>query len=86
MSPSRSKTEAVDPALSVPATFEEAVAELEALVDAMDSQTVGLDQLLTDYKRGAFLVKHCRDRLSQVRKEVLEIEQSMNNTGAEGAQ
>ena len=70
----------------MPASFEEAVAELEALVNTMDSQNLGLDQLLTDYKRGAYLVKYCRDRLSQVRKEVTEIEQTLNKPADEGAQ
>jgi exodeoxyribonuclease VII small subunit len=86
MSPSKSKTAPVDHAQAVPVSFEEAVAELEALVDTMDSQNLGLDQLLTDYKRGAYLVKYCRDRLSQVRKEVTEIEQTLNKPADEGAQ
>jgi len=86
MSPSKSKTAPVDNAQAVPASIEEAVAELEALVNTMDSQNLGLDQLLTDYKRGAYLVKYCRDRLSQVRKEVTEIEQTLNKPADEGAQ
>ncbi|PZO16661.1 MAG: exodeoxyribonuclease VII small subunit [Betaproteobacteria bacterium] len=86
MSPSKSKTAPVDNAQAVPDSFEEAVAELEALVNTMDSQNLGLDQLLTDYKRGAYLVKYCRDRLSQVRKEVTEIEQTLNKPADEGAQ
>lgn len=71
---------------AIPESFESAVAELEALVNVMDSQNLGLDQLLTDYKRGAYLVKYCRDRLSQVRKEVTEIEQSLNKPAEEGDQ
>ncbi|MBU0782470.1 MAG: exodeoxyribonuclease VII small subunit [Gammaproteobacteria bacterium] len=86
MSPSKSKTAAVQANQAAPASFEEAVAELEALVNAMDSQNMGLDQLLTDYKRGAFLVKYCRDRLSHVRKEVAEIEQTLNEPNVEGDQ
>ena len=86
MSPSKPKTVPVDDAQAVPASFEEALAELEALVNTMDSQNLGLDQLLTDYKRGAYLVKYCRDRLTQVRKEVTEIEQTLNKPADEGAQ
>ncbi|VWX33448.1 Exodeoxyribonuclease 7 small subunit [Limnobacter sp. 130] len=86
MSPSKSKTASAESAQAVPASFEEAAAELEALVDTMDSQNLGLDQLLTDYKRGAYLVKYCRDRLSQVRKEVTEIEQALNKPVDEGDQ
>jgi len=86
MSPSKPKTKPVDSAQAVPASSEDAVAELEALVNTMDSQNLGLDQLLTDYKRGAYLVKYCRDRLNQVRKEVTEIEQSLNKPADEGDQ
>lgn len=90
MSPSKPKaTQTVAPSETsqkVPVSFEDAVAELEALVNVMDSQNMGLDQLLTDYKRGAYLVKYCRDRLSQVRKEVTEIEQTLNETTVEGDQ
>ena len=86
MSPSKPKVTEVDAQQAVPASFESAVAELEALVNVMDSQNLGLDQLLTDYKRGAFLVKYCRDRLSQVRKEVTEIEQTLNKPAEEGDQ
>ncbi len=86
MSPSKPKSTQAEAAQASPTSFESAVAELEALVQAMDSQSVGLDQLLTDYKRGAFLVKYCRDRLSHVRKEVAEIEQTLNEPAAEGDQ
>ena len=90
MSPSKAKTTPAqaDQAASqaTPASFEAAVAELEALVDVMDSQSLGLDQLLTDYKRGAYLVKYCRDRLNQVRQEVTEIELGLNKPVAEGDQ
>jgi len=86
MSPSKPKVTDVDAQQAVPASFESAVAELEDLVNVMDSQNLGLDQLLTDYKRGAFLVKYCRDRLSQVRKEVTEIEQTLNKPVEEGDQ
>lgn len=90
MSPSKAKTASVETSTpnsqALPASFEAAVAELEALVDVMDSQSLGLDQLLTDYKRGAYLVKYCRDRLNQVRQEVTEIELGLNKPVAEGDQ
>ncbi len=86
MSPSKPKETPVQEQQAVPVSFEEAVIELENLVNVMDSQNIGLDQLLTDYKRGAYLVKYCRDRLSQVRKEVSEIEQSLNQPSIEGDQ
>ncbi|MCQ8896546.1 exodeoxyribonuclease VII small subunit [Limnobacter humi] len=70
----KSVNAAADDLLSQPESFESAMAELEALVDGMDEQGLGLDQLVKDYKRGALLVKYCRDRLQQVREEVKQIE------------
>lgn len=68
-----------------PEHFEAAVAELETLVARMDRPDVGLETLLTDYRRGAFLVKYCRDRLTAVKSEVAKIDQSlMDSEGEEG--
>ncbi|HEY1057626.1 MAG TPA: exodeoxyribonuclease VII small subunit [Limnobacter sp.] len=73
-----------DSLLQPPESFESAMAELEALVDGMDEQGLGLDQLVKDYKRGAQLVKYCRDRLQQVREEVKVIEADL--TGDAGGE
>lgn len=86
MSPSKPKSAQTDAQQAIPDSFEAAVTELETLVNIMDSQNLGLEQLLADYKRGAYLVKYCRDRLSQVRKEVMEIEQTLNKPAEEGDQ
>lgn len=86
MTQSKSKAPQTDSSQLLPVSFEEAVAELETLVEQMDSRSMGLDQLLTDYRRGAYLVKYCRDRLGQVRKEVAEIEQTLNKNLNEGEQ
>ncbi|WP_370262264.1 exodeoxyribonuclease VII small subunit [Limnobacter sp.] len=82
MSTQTTKTNAPEDAFQPPESFEAAMAELESLVAAMDNQQLGLDALLTDYKRGAQLVKYCRDRLSQVREEVQAIESSLQAPGA----
>lgn len=65
--------------LSQPASFEQALTELEALVDKMDAPGVGLDQLLADYKRGAALVKYCKGRLSVIRDEVAKIDAELGD-------
>lgn len=58
----------------LPASFEAAVLELESLVQTMDAPNAGLDRLLQDYKRGALLVKFCKDRLTQVKQEIQDID------------
>lgn len=63
-----------------PESFEQALAELEGLVAKMDQPDLGLDRLLGDYRRGASLVRYCRDRLVQVKAEISQIEMGLQDT------
>ena len=56
------------------ATYEQALAELEALVQAMEGGRMPLDQLLASYKRGAELLQQCRTRLQAVEDQVKVLE------------
>jgi exodeoxyribonuclease VII small subunit len=56
--------------LDVPASFEAAVAELEALIAQMEGGQLPLDQLLDGYRRGAELLAYCRARLQAVEEQV----------------
>lgn len=71
--------------LPTPESFEAAMNELESLVQAMDSPAIGLDELLKDYRRGAQLVKYCRDKLQVVRQEVEAIEVDLKSEPSGGA-
>jgi exodeoxyribonuclease VII small subunit len=51
-------------------SYEEAVAELERLVQRMEDGQLPLDQLLDAYKRGAELLECCRSRLAAVEEQV----------------
>lgn len=55
---------------AVPPTYEDALAELERLVAAMEAGQLPLDQLLQSYKRGAELLAFCRSRLEAVEQQV----------------
>lgn len=57
-----------------PASYEQALAELEALVQAMEGGKMPLDQLLASYKRGAELLGQCRERLQVVEEQVKVLE------------
>jgi exodeoxyribonuclease VII small subunit len=61
-------------AATEPASYEQALAELEALVQAMEAGKMPLDQLLASYKRGAELLRQCRDRLQVVEDQVKVLE------------
>lgn len=56
------------------ATYEDALAELERLVAAMEGGQLPLDQLLESYKRGAELLNFCRTRLEAVEQQVKVLE------------
>ena len=64
------KTEKTD----LPKSYESAVAELEALVTAMEQGDLSLEQSLISYQLGATLLKYCQAQLvdAQERVRVLE--------------
>jgi exodeoxyribonuclease VII small subunit len=69
MSKSRS-TPAPEPAAPLPETYEAAVVELEQLVSRLDAGQLPLDQLLSQYQRGAQLLDFCQRRLKSVEDQI----------------
>ncbi len=59
-----------------PANYEQALAELETLVAAMEGGQLPLDGLLQSYRRGADLLNYCRERLAAVESQVKLLEES----------
>ena len=59
---------------AVPASYEEALSELERLVASMESGQLPLDGLLQSYRRGAELLSFCRARLEAVEQQVKVLE------------
>ncbi|MBX3363193.1 MAG: exodeoxyribonuclease VII small subunit [Phycisphaeraceae bacterium] len=62
--------------------FEDALAEIEAIIDRIESGKVGLEQSIAEYERGAKLVKRCREVLQRAELRVQELTGSM--PGASG--
>ena len=54
----------------IPAQYEQAMQELETLVQRMESGDLPLDQLLSSYERGAALLQVCRDKLQAVENQI----------------
>jgi len=50
--------------------FEDAMRELENIIHGMEAGTLGLEQSLQAYQRGAELVKQCQAALERVREQV----------------
>ena len=57
-----------------PAGYEQALAELDRLVQQMEGGQLPLDQLLDSYRRGAQLLAFCRKRLQAVEDQVKVLE------------
>jgi exodeoxyribonuclease VII small subunit len=60
-----------------PASFEEAMAELEELVAGMESGELPLEASVAAYKRGSELVKYCTAQLDKVENQVKVLEGDM---------
>ncbi|GAB1384663.1 exodeoxyribonuclease VII small subunit [Burkholderiales bacterium] len=53
-----------------PASYGEAVQQLEQLIAGLESGQLPLEELLGHYQRGTELLRYCRDRLQAVEDQV----------------
>jgi len=63
-----------------PVSFEAALDEMEGLLDNMEAGAMPLEQLLTQYQRGAELLKFCRERLETVEAQIKVLDQGALKT------
>ena len=59
-------------------TFEEALKELEELVDSLDKGDVSLDEAIAAYDRGSQLKDYCEKKLQEAKMKVDTIQASDN--------
>lgn len=59
-------------------SFEQAMKELETVVDQLERGDVALDQSITLYERGAALKKRCEDELKRAEEKVAAITLDQN--------
>ena len=59
-------------------TFEDAMKELENLVDSLDKGDVSLDEAIAAYDRGSQLKDHCQKKLNEAKMKVETIQSSDN--------
>jgi exodeoxyribonuclease VII small subunit len=56
-----------------PVKFEEAVEQLQAIIEQIESGQVGLEESLAQYERGMKLVAQCRAILATAEKRIAEL-------------
>jgi len=59
----------------MPASFEDALRELEAIVSSMEKGDLDLDPSLSAYQRGMELLKFCQDRLAAAETKIRVFDQ-----------
>lgn len=62
--------------------FENALEELEALVERLESGELSLDQSLKQFQRGIQLTRHCQDVLEQAQQMVEQLSDPENEGSA----
>ena len=58
----------------LPPSFEAALAELESIVQGMESGKLSLEDSLAAYQRGAMLLKHCQGALAAAEQKIQSLE------------
>jgi exodeoxyribonuclease VII small subunit len=68
-----------------PESYEQALQELDTLVQQMEGGQMPLDKLLAAYRRGADLLNFCRTRLQSVEEQVKVLEEGQLKPWGAGA-
>jgi exodeoxyribonuclease VII small subunit len=66
-----------------PKSFEDALAELEQILSEIEGGEVGLEQSLSKYERGSFLIQHCRTILGKAEKQIELLSKSTEGLATE---
>ncbi len=53
--------------------YEEAVRQLETIVDKLESNELGIDQLSTELKKAQQLIKLCKEKLTKTDDEIKKL-------------
>ena len=65
-----------------PPSFEDSMAELQGLVDAMENEALPLDTLVEHYEKGSRLLLHCEKLLDTARQRVETIQAAASSPDA----
>jgi exodeoxyribonuclease VII small subunit len=54
-------------------SFEEAMKQLEEIVDSLESGVLGLEESLDTFERGMFLVRTCQEKLDNAETKIAKL-------------
>ena len=54
-------------------SFEESMAELDKIVERLETKQLTLDESIKEFAQGMQLIKDCRDTLTNARQKVMKI-------------
>jgi exodeoxyribonuclease VII small subunit len=60
-------------------SYQEAVAEIEEILEKLENEELDVDELAEKVKRVSQLLKFCKDKLSGTEKEIQKIIEEMDN-------
>jgi len=66
-------------------TFEEALAELESIVSAIEQGKIGLEQAISQYEKGMKLIHRCRSVLADAEARIQQLQLADDGTLRPGA-
>ena len=64
-------------ASSEPLSFEQAVQQLEQIIERIESGQIGLEKSISEYERGVGLIRRCRQVLERAEQRVEELTAQM---------
>lgn len=62
-----------------PESFENAMKQLELIVNQIENDDVGLETALEKYQQGMVLVKFCQDKLVQIEQRIKILDEESNS-------
>jgi exodeoxyribonuclease VII small subunit len=66
-------------------SFEQALSEIESIIERIEAGEVGLEESLLKYERGVSLVNHCRGKLDRAQQQVEDLTRRLERADEEGA-
>jgi len=63
-------------------SFEQSIEQVELIIDRIERGEQGLERSITDYERGAALLKQCREVLARSEQRIQEIEADLSRASA----